>query len=105
MPQASHLAAPSASATVAGLTDTERATVDAALDGLRRGARTWRHLTLSQRARLFDRLHDTIAAGAEEWADAASRAKGLDPGHPSRGEEWLSGPYAALVATAAYART
>ncbi|GAA1142741.1 aldehyde dehydrogenase family protein [Microbacterium aurantiacum] len=105
MPQASHLAAPSATATGSGLTDTERATVDAALDGLRRGARTWRHLTLSQRARLCDRLHDTIAAGAEEWADAASRAKGLDPGHPSRGEEWLSGPYAALVATAAYART
>lgn len=105
MPQASHLAAGATSTTPSALGDAERAELDAAVDDLTRGAQTWRHLTLAQRARLFDRLHDAIAAGAEEWADAASRAKGLDPGHPSRGEEWLSGPYAALVATAAYART
>lgn len=72
---------------------------------LDRGSRLWSTLTLDQRARLLDRLHDTVAAAAEEWADTAADAKGLGPQHPLRGEEWLTGPYATLVALEAYART
>ena len=58
-----------------------------------------------QRRALLRRVHATTAAVAEEWADVASTSKGLTPGHPLRGEEWLSGPYAALVAIDAYADT
>ncbi|WP_082561724.1 aldehyde dehydrogenase family protein [Microbacterium sp. Root61] len=76
--------------------------LDAAIARLSTGARTWTHLTLGQRARLLTRLHATVAAAAEEWADVASTSKGLEPGHPLRGEEWLSGPYATLVALDAY---
>jgi len=79
--------------------------VDAAIEALQDGARIWGHLTLEQRARLLDRLHDTVAATAEEWADVASDLKGVPAGHPLRGEEWLAGPYAALVALRAYAKT
>lgn len=79
--------------------------VDAAIDALRTGARTWSHLTLGQRARLMKRLRATVTAAAEDWADASSTSKGLGPGHPLRGEEWLSGPYAALVALDTYAAT
>ncbi|WP_091704761.1 aldehyde dehydrogenase family protein [Microbacterium sp. cf046] len=80
----------------------DRERLDAAIADLGTGSRSWSHLTLSQRARLLERLHATTAANAEEWADVASLSKGLEPGHPLRGEEWLAGPYATLVALAAY---
>lgn len=86
-------------------TTTEHATLDQAITQLETGARAWSLLTLAQRRSLLRRVHATTAAVAEEWADTASESKGLGPGHPLRGEEWLSGPYAALVAVDAYADT
>ena len=77
-------------------------TLDTAIADLRTGANTWTHLTLDQRARLMESLHDTVSAVAEEWADVASTSKGIEPGHPLRGEEWLGGPYGTLVALDAY---
>ncbi|RLK52388.1 aldehyde dehydrogenase family protein [Microbacterium telephonicum] len=79
--------------------------LDAALADLDTGARTWAALTLAQRATLMRRIRASVSAVAAEWADVASTSKGLRPGHPLRGEEWLSGPYAALVAVDAYADT
>ncbi|GAA1663998.1 aldehyde dehydrogenase family protein [Microbacterium lacus] len=79
--------------------------LDAAIDDLSAGTRTWSHLTLAQRARLLERLHATVSAVAQEWAETAATSKGLDPRHPLRGEEWLSGPYATLVALEAYRRS
>lgn len=82
-----------------------REQLDACVSQLDEGARVWSALTLDQRARLMSRLHDSVTAAAEEWADVAASSKDLAPGHPLRGEEWLSGPYAALVAVDAYAAT
>ena len=79
--------------------------LDAAIAELAAGARIWSHLTLDQRARLLERLHATTAANAQEWAETAALSKGLGPGHPLRGEEWLGGPYATLVALEAYRRS
>jgi len=79
--------------------------IGADLDELERGAAAWAHVTLEQRARLMKALHATVSAVAEEWADTASTSKGVEPGHPLRGEEWLSGPYAVLVAVDAYRAT
>nr|WP_240642247.1 aldehyde dehydrogenase family protein [Microbacterium sulfonylureivorans] len=79
--------------------------LDIAIADLDVGARTWSHLTLDQRARLLDRIRASVAAVAEEWADVASTSKGIEPGHPLRGEEWLSGPYATLVALDSYRST
>ncbi len=79
--------------------------IEADLDALERGATAWAHVTLDQRARLLKALHTTVSAVAEEWADTASTSKGVEPGHPLRGEEWLSGPYAVLVAIDAYRAT
>ncbi|WP_322410758.1 aldehyde dehydrogenase family protein [Microbacterium invictum] len=70
--------------------------IDVALDDLREGSRAWTALTLSQRARLLGRVHATMSDTAPDWAAAAAQSKGLDPGHPLRGEEWLSGPYGAI---------
>lgn len=71
--------------------------LDAAIAELHDGARAWVALTLAQRARLLRRIRTTVAASAAEWADVASTSKGLEPGHPHRGEEWLGGPYHALT--------
>lgn len=87
------------------LPDDIRAALDAAIEDLQTGARTWSLLTLGQRRTLMQRLRVATAAVAEEWSDTAATSKGLAPGHPLRGEEWLSGPYAALVALDAYADT
>lgn len=79
--------------------------LDAAIAELHTGAVTWSHLTLDQRSRLLERVHATVGAVAEEWADVAATSKGLTPGHPLRGEEWLSGPYGILTALEAYRRS
>lgn len=90
------------SAGIAGVADETAAALDADLDALAQGARVWTHLTLDQRARLLDGLYRSVSATAAEWADAAATSKDLGPGHPLRGEEWLSGPYATLTALDAY---
>jgi len=87
------------------LSEAEREKLDAAVADVRTGSRTWSHLTLDQRTRLLERLHATTAAHAEEWADAAALATGMEPGHALRGELWLEGPYAALVALESYRTT
>lgn len=79
--------------------------LDAAIAQLHEGARTWARLTLGQRARLLQRLHETTADAAQDWAETAAASKGLDGRHALRGEEWLSGPYATLVALQAYRRS
>ncbi|MFE7845390.1 aldehyde dehydrogenase family protein [Microbacterium sp. NPDC057407] len=88
-----------------GLPDNTRSELDAAIAQLRTGSRTWAQLTLDQRARLLERVRAAVVAVAEEWADVAAVSKGLEAGHPLRGEEWLSGPYATLVALDAYLDT
>ena len=82
-----------------------RQALDTAVEELRAGTRTWSALTVAQRATLLRGIRSAVAAVAEEWADVAATSKGLEPGHPLRGEEWLAGPYAALVALDAYAAT
>ena len=84
------------------LTKSQRDALDAAIDELEIGARTWSHLTLGQRARLMDRLHASVSAEAAEWADVAANSKGILAGHPLRGEDWLAGPYGVVTALDAY---
>ena len=79
--------------------------LDAAIDRLHAGARTWSRLSLPQREQLLRRVQDAVGQAAEEWADVAATSKGLDTDHPARGEEWLSGPYGVLAALDAYRAT
>jgi len=78
------------------LPDDERTALDADIDRLEAGARVWVALTLDQRARLLGRVRDAVGQVAQEWADAATMSKGLEPGHVLSGEEWLGGPYAVI---------
>ena len=79
--------------------------LDAAIEELRAGSRTWSALTLSQRIRLLRSIRATVATEAEDWALTAARAKCLDLDSPLVGEEWLTGPYATVVAIDAYIET
>lgn len=105
MPQAAPESAAPARAKAPALPAEVSDALDAAIADLEVGSRTWTHLTVGQRARLAGRLHAAVSAVAEEWADVAATSKRLEPGHPLRGEEWLSGPYATLVALDAYRST
>ncbi|WP_458040301.1 MULTISPECIES: aldehyde dehydrogenase family protein [Bacteria] len=79
--------------------------LDDDIAALQTGLPSWIHLTLAQRARLLERVRASVVACAQEWAEQAALIKGLDNRHPLRGEEWLSGPYAVIVALDAYVRT
>lgn len=80
-----------------------RAALDAALARLRTGSANWRALPAAARRDLLREVRAAVGAVAEEWARVAAESKGLQPRHPLAGEEWLAGPYAALVALDAYA--
>lgn len=82
-----------------------RAQLDHDIAALREGATTWGALTLTQRISLLRSLRRSVAGEAEEWARTAARSKALDVGHPLEGEEWLSGPYATLLAVDTYIAT
>lgn len=81
-----------------------RPDLDQALRELRDGAESWAARPLPDRAQIFREVSDAVAAVAREWAETAARAKGIPGGSPLTGEEWMSGPYAALESSAAYAR-
>lgn len=71
--------------------------LDAEIERLADGAERWAAYSLAERAALIGRTGQSIARVAESWTRAAIEAKGLDPNSPLVGEEWLSGPYAAIA--------
>ena len=93
---AKHSESPAGGTSAPGLSDDESAALDEAITRLEEGARVWTALTLDQRARLLGRVRDAVGAVAQEWADTATISKGLEPGHPLSGEEWLGGPYGVI---------
>ncbi|WP_125777548.1 aldehyde dehydrogenase family protein [Antribacter gilvus] len=78
--------------------------LDDAIDRLAVGAERWAHLPHDGRARLLREVGAAVAGVAERWMAAACRAKSVPVGSELEGEEWLTGPYAALTAVAGYAR-
>lgn len=79
------------------------ARLDQAITSLGSGARAWADLSLSQRAQLLERTHKSIALSVARWTRIASDIKGVESDSPLVGEEWTSGPYAALTGFSAVA--
>lgn len=79
--------------------------LDIALADLVDGSAQWAAMTLVQRASLLAETHSTMAAQARRWATRARDIKGLDAGSQLVGEEWISGPYAALAGVGALAHS
>lgn len=98
-------ARPNPTAPATEIAEHERELIDSAIETLTAGARTWSSLMVAQRVTLLRAVRAAVAEAAEEWAEVAADSKGLRRGHPLRGEEWLSGPYAALGALDAYIDT
>jgi aldehyde dehydrogenase (NAD(P)+) len=83
-------------AVVPPLDESRKAALDAAIRELSEGETRWAKTTIPQRIDLLKRVHASVAAEAERWVTAATRAKNLDPDSPFVGEEWISGPYIVL---------
>src|ERR1700712_2421223 len=82
------------------LSQDERGRLDAAVEVLRVGSDKWSRASLRERADLLRRTHDSIGRSANRWALTAVGLKRLDAASSLVGEEWLSGPYAALSGAA-----
>jgi aldehyde dehydrogenase (NAD(P)+) len=81
------------------------AVVDRAVEDLGRGETAWARCDLAERRTLLERVHAAVGREAAEWARTAARYKGLADDSPLVGEEWISGPYAVLVALATLTRS
>lgn len=57
----------------------------------------WAQLPIPARIRLLSEMKNGISKVAKGWAEEAARKKGLTPGTPVAGEEWIAGPYACLA--------
>jgi aldehyde dehydrogenase (NAD(P)+) len=79
--------------------------IDQALAELAEGEKAWAAVSLARRRELLEQVHAATAAAADDWVRAALSFKQVDESSPLAGEEWLSGPYALLTATAALAET
>lgn len=75
------------------------------LRALRAGAAEWAGLSIAGRIEALKALRPGILEHARRWVEAAAEAKGLPPGSPTVGEEWMTGPYAVLYAVNRYVRT
>lgn len=87
------------------LPDTVRASLDEAIGDLTEGAAAWAAMPLAGRAGLLAATHTTMAAQAQRWALRARDIKGLDAASQLVGEEWISGPYAALAGVGTLAQS
>lgn len=70
---------------------------DAALEALYRHRHDWTRTPVTERIAILQQIKDALLVVAEDWAMAASRAKGLPEGSPLEGEEWLAGPGAMMA--------
>ena len=86
-----------------GVVDDVRSAVDASLGRLASGARRWATRDLPERRDLLLATVRAVDGAAADWVRVACTIKGIDD--RLAGEEWLTGPYAALTALAAYAQT
>ncbi|MEU8528807.1 aldehyde dehydrogenase family protein [Streptomyces sp. NPDC048629] len=91
--------------TVSAPDTAEAARIDRVLAELAEGEAAWAACGLTRRRELLEEVHAATGVQARAWVEAAAGFKGLPERSPLRGEEWTSGPYALLTATAALTET
>ncbi len=75
------------------------------LEALAAHKQVWATLPLIHKIELLEALKRGTAQVADQWVQAAVRAKGIPEGSPLAGEEWASGPWALLYGINQYIRT
>jgi hypothetical protein len=71
-------------------------TLDAGVKRLQENKGRFASLSIDERIRILQELQQGFLGVAEEWVQAATRAKGLNITDPTAGEEWLAGPVLVL---------
>lgn len=72
-------------------------TLTAHLDALTAAAPRWAALPPGRIVPMLEEVKHRTLAAASRWVQLSCEAKGLEPGSPLRGEEWVSGPWALLA--------
>lgn len=67
--------------------------IDARLTALAARQAQWLGTTVGERIAILAEIKESLLPVSEAWAETAARKKGIAPGSPLAGEEWLSGPY------------
>lgn len=73
-----------------------QAAYDVDLKALDAAKDRWAQTSLSERIAVLQAVKDNLMRVADEWVDAAGKAKGIPQGSHLLGEEWTSGPYAVM---------
>lgn len=71
--------------------------LDEALAALSQKKSEWPRIGTGDRIALLAEIKECLMPVAENWALTASRKKGIPPGSPLEGEEWMSGPYSLMA--------
>jgi acyl-CoA reductase-like NAD-dependent aldehyde dehydrogenase len=79
-----------------GLDASSQSALDCAVAGLKGRKGDWVKVATAERISLIDELVHGFLGVADRWTAACLEAEGLDPSHPSAGEEALVGPYFVL---------
>lgn len=70
---------------------------DQIVERLTAGEQAWAATTLAERERMLERVVELVAEQADNWVQIATQIKQLPAGSPLVGEEWTSGPWAAIT--------
>jgi acyl-CoA reductase-like NAD-dependent aldehyde dehydrogenase len=73
------------------------AQVDRQLESLASRKHAWAAVSRCDRIQYLEHCIEGVMAVADAWAEAACRAKGIDPQSSLAGEEWVAGPVATLL--------
>jgi hypothetical protein len=70
--------------------------MDAAIGAVAAARDAWAAVPPAERVRLLGRLLGDFTSVADRWVAASLEAKGIAPGSPAEGEEWIAGPFCVL---------
>jgi aldehyde dehydrogenase (NAD(P)+) len=79
--------------------------LDRDLETLTASKTAWARLPVERKILLLRAVQRNTYRCAQHWAERSAQAKGLAPGSPLAGEEWISGPWAVLYALRRYIRS
>ena len=71
---------------------TEQQAIDSAVKAVHAKVEEYARLSVGDRLRLLHELIPATLSTVDDWIAAACKAKGIEPGSATSGEEWLAGP-------------
>ena len=78
--------------TAGAMPPTSTESLDLAVEELAAHKDEWARLSVGDRLRLLERIHDDCASVVERWVAVALAAKGITAGTAAEADEWLGGP-------------